>query len=43
MRRESKFKNWLRSFYVSDEELAADELSEQAEDRGSTLVEEVKR
>jgi RecG-like helicase len=33
----------LRSFYASDEELAAYELSEQAEIRGSTLIEEIDR
>lgn len=43
MNKQSKFKTWLRSFYASDEELAAYELAEQAEDRGSTLIEELQR
>jgi len=43
MKKVSKFKSWLRSFYASDEELAAYELSEQAEIRGSTLIEEIDR
>jgi len=43
MKKVSKFRSWLRSFYASDEELAAYELSEQAEIRGSTLIEEIDR
>lgn len=43
MNKVSKFRSWLRSFYASDEELAAYELSEQAEIRGSTLIEEIDR
>jgi RecG-like helicase len=43
MKKVSKFRAWLRSFYASDEELAAYELSEQAEIRGSTLIEEIDR
>jgi len=43
MKKVSKFRSWLRSFYASDEELAAYELSEQAEIRGSTLIEELDR
>jgi RecG-like helicase len=43
MKKISKFRSWLRSFYASDEELAAYELSEQAEIRGSTLIEELDR
>ena len=43
MKKVSKFKSWLRSFYASDEDLAAYELSEQAEFRGSTLIEEIDR
>jgi RecG-like helicase len=43
MKKVSKFRSWLRSFYASDEELAAFELSEQAEIRGSTLIEELDR
>jgi len=43
MKKLSKFRSWLRSFYASDEELAAYELSEQAEIRGSTLIEEIDR
>ncbi len=43
MKKVSKFRTWLRSFYASDEELAAYELSEQAEIRGSTLIEEIDR
>jgi RecG-like helicase len=40
MKKVSKFRSWLRSFYASDEELAAYELSEI---RGSTLIEEIDR
>jgi RecG-like helicase len=43
MKKVSKFRSWLRSFYASDEELAAYELSEQSEIRGSTLIEEIDR
>lgn len=43
MKKNSRLKSWLRSFYASDEELAAYELSEQAEIRGSTLIEEIDR
>jgi len=43
MKKVSKFRSWLRSFYASDEDLAAYELSEQAEIRGSTLIEEIDR
>jgi RecG-like helicase len=43
MKKVSKFRAWLRSFYASDEELAAYELTEQAEIRGSTLIEEIDR
>ena len=43
MKKESRFKNFLKSFYASNEELAADELTEQAENRGSTLIEEIER
>ena len=43
MKKVSKLKSWMRSFYASDEELAAYELSEQAEIRGSTLIEELDR
>jgi hypothetical protein len=43
MKKVSKFRSWLRSFYASDEELAAYELTEQAEIRGSTLIEEIDR
>ncbi len=43
MKKVSKFKSWLRSFYASDDELAAYELSEEAEIRGSTLIEEIDR
>ena len=43
MKKVSKFRAWLRSFYASDEDLAAYELSEQAEIRGSTLIEEIDR
>jgi len=43
MKKVSKLRTWLRSFYASDEELAAYELSEQAENRGSTLIEEIER
>ena len=43
MKKVSKFRTWLRSFYASDEELAAYELSEQAEIRGSTLIDEIER
>jgi RecG-like helicase len=43
MKKESKFKSWLKSFYASDEELASYELALQAEDRGSTLIEEIER
>ena len=43
MKKVSKFRSWLRSFYASDEELAAYELSEQAEISGSTLIEEIDR
>ena len=43
MKKVSKFRSWLRSFYASDEDLAAYELTEQAEIRGSTLIEEIDR
>jgi RecG-like helicase len=43
MKKVSKFRAWLRNFYASDEDLAAYELSEQAEIRGSTLIEEIDR
>ena len=43
MKKVSKLRTWLRSFYASDEELAAYELSKQAEIRGSTLIEEIDR
>ena len=43
MKKVSKLRSWMRSFYASDEELAAYELSEQAEIRGSTLIEELDR
>jgi RecG-like helicase len=43
MKKVSKFRSWLRSFYASDEQLAAYELTEQAEIRGSTLIEEIDR
>ena len=43
MKKVSKLRTWLRSFYASDEELAAYELSKQAEIRGSTLIEEIER
>ena len=43
MKKQTRIKSWLKSFYASDEELAAYELSEQAEVRGSILIEEVQR
>ncbi|MFM1986991.1 MAG: hypothetical protein RIS18_1208 [Actinomycetota bacterium] len=43
MKKQSKFQSWLKSFYASDEELAAYELSEQSADRGSTLIDEIER
>ncbi|MFM8212298.1 MAG: DNA-binding protein [Actinomycetes bacterium] len=36
-------KGIFKKFYVSNEELAAEELSEQAENRGSTLIDEIER
>ncbi|MFM1826415.1 MAG: hypothetical protein RLZZ37_1050 [Actinomycetota bacterium] len=36
-------KEYLKNFYASNEELAAEELSEQAENRGSTLIDEIER
>ena len=33
MKKQSKFQTWLKSFYASDEELAAYELSEQSATR----------
>ena len=36
-------KEYLKNFYASNEELAAEELSEQAEIRGSTLIDEIER
>jgi len=36
-------KEYLKTFYASNEELAAEELSEQAENRGSTLIDEIER
>lgn len=43
MKKQSKFQTWLKSFYASDEELAAYELFEQSSNRGSTLIEEIER
>jgi RecG-like helicase len=43
MKKVSRLRTWLRIFYASDEELAAYELSKQAEIRGSTLIEEIDR
>ena len=43
MKKQSKFQTWLKSFYASDEELAAYELFEQSTTRGSTLIDELKR
>jgi len=43
MKKQSKFQTWLKSFYASDEELAAYELSEHSATRGSTLIEEIER
>lgn len=36
-------KEYFKNFYASNEELAAEELSEQAENRGSTLIDEIQR
>ncbi len=36
-------KNFFRNMYASNEDLAAEELTEQAENRGSTLIEEIER
>ena len=36
-------KEYLKNFYASNEELVAEELSEQAENRGSTLIDEIER
>ncbi|GDX17211.1 hypothetical protein LBMAG05_05070 [Actinomycetes bacterium] len=43
MKKQSKFQTWLKSFYASDEELAAYELFEHSSNRGSTLIEEIER
>ena len=43
MKKQSKFQTWLKSFYASDEELAAYELFEQSTTRGSTLIDEIER
>jgi RecG-like helicase len=43
MKKQSKFQTWLKSFYASDEELAAYELYEHSANRGSTLIEEIQR
>ena len=43
MKKQSKFQTWLKSFYASDDELAAYELSEQSATRGSTLIDEIER
>ena len=39
MKKQSKFQTWLKSFYASDEELAAYELFEHSSKSGSTLIE----
>ncbi len=36
-------KEYLKTFYASNEELAAEELSVQAENRGSILIDEIER
>jgi RecG-like helicase len=43
MKKQSKFQTWLKSFYASDEELAAYELYEHSANSGSTLIEEIER
>ncbi len=43
MKKESNFKLWLKSFYASDEELASYDLAKEAEESGSTLIDEIER